>query len=645
MAVLSAGSLTKAYGTDVIFSGVSLEIQDNDRIGLVGCNGCGKTTLFRVLTGDLPADSGDIFRSKETVIGYMEQHVCRTPEISALAETMQVFAPLIRMEEELDYMNQQLAAHSMLTPEELHTLIEKQAHLNDTFLAQGGLTFRGRARSALMGLGFDEAQMALPVMSLSGGQKAKLQLAKLLLSGSNLLLLDEPTNHLDIASVEWLEDFLRAYTGAFVVISHDRYFLDRITNRTFELEHGKLWQYKGNYTASRTQKAERNLTAQREYEKQQVKLDKMRDYVRKNLAASSSTNSVGSRVKALEKMERENTLLERPQGPSQAMQVTFSIRNRGGNDVLKTTGLSLTIGGTDIFQKADLEIHRGQRVFLIGPNGCGKTSLFKTILGEIPATSGERKLGAGIEIGYYDQAQEGLDASKTVLDEVWDAYPHLKQGEVRGALAVFLFRGEDVFKPIGALSGGERARVLLLKLMLSQDNFLLLDEPTNHLDLDSCEALEQALQGYEGTLLVISHDRYFINKLSDQIYDLTPQGTVSYPGNYDDYLARVKMQTAQTPQAETVTPKQNDYKRRKEAQAEKRKVRAALARTEDEIERLEQEMAGIEDRLSEPEVSTDYAAAMELTGQLDRLRVQLEEAMGQWEELSAKVQAMEEEGE
>ena len=531
MALLSVSGLEKSYGTDTIFSGVSFEIQENERIGLVGVNGGGKTTLFRLLTGLLTPDNGSIAQSKQTNIGYMEQHVCRDSDISAYAEVLSVFSSLLDMEQELEYLNQQLQSAS----DKLSDLIEQHAALNDAFLHKGGLTFRGHTRSTLLGLGFSDEQMAMPVMSLSGGQKAKLQLAKLLLSEANLLLLDEPTNHLDISSVQWLEDFLRSYKGAVFVISHDRYFLDRITNRTFELEHGKLTIYKGNYSTYLKLKAEHNLTVQRNYDNTKKEIDRIYGIVEQQRRWNRERNikTAESKLKMIERLE---STLEKPADELETMEFHFDIQKRGGNDVLTVKDISLSYDSKPVFEHVTMDIHRKERIFLIGPNGCGKTSLFRTLLGMQSPNSGTIQFGSDIETGYYDQIQAGLHEDKTVLDEVWDRYPSMTQTELRCGLAAFLFFGDDVFKPISALSGGERARVLLLILMLSKANFLMLDEPTNHLDIQSCEALESALQSYEGTLLIISHDRYFINKMADKIYALTPNGIEQYIGNYDTYL-------------------------------------------------------------------------------------------------------------
>ncbi|HEX3037723.1 MAG TPA: ABC-F type ribosomal protection protein [Oscillospiraceae bacterium] len=635
MALLSASNLNKAFGTDVIFSNVSFEIQENDRVGLVGINGSGKTTLFKLLTGEYSADSGDIFKAKDTVIGYMEQHVCKDLDRTAYNEVLTVFAPLLKTERELEYINQQLQAK----PKNMDSLIEKQMLLNDSFVNGGGLTCRSRARSALLGLGFDDQQMAMPIGVLSGGQKAKLQLAKMLLSGANLLLLDEPTNHLDISSVEWLEDFLRSYSGSFIVISHDRYFLDKITNRTFEMENQRLTLYKGNYSSYLSQKEESKLAAQRKYDNTKKEISRIEGIVTQQRQWNREKNikTAESKLKVIDRLE---STLERPDAEQESIHFHFDISQRGGNDVLTVENLALAFDSKELFQNVNMEIHRGERIFLIGPNGCGKTSLLKTLLNTYSPTDGEIKFGAGIDVGYYDQIQAGLDPKKTVLDEIWDSYPKMTQTEIRNALAVFLFCGDDVFKSVSTLSGGERARVLLLRLMLSRANFLLLDEPTNHLDIGSCEALEAALQSYEGTLLIVSHDRYLINKTADRIYCLDHDGATEYIGNYDNYLEKRKIDVEQ--EIAEAPVKTNEYKERKKRDAELRKSRAALRRTEQEIDDVEQQVSALEQELLKPEIASDYEATMELTNKMDALRKRNDELFELWSKLSEELEQEEE---
>ncbi|XOQ49549.1 MAG: ABC-F type ribosomal protection protein [Eubacteriales bacterium] len=629
MGLLSASNLNKSFGTNVIFSGVSFEVQENDRIGLVGVNGSGKTTLLKLLTGELQPDAGDIFKANSTVLGYMEQHVCRDLDRSAYNEVLTVFSDLLQMEKELEEINLRLQAK----PKELDQLIERQAMLNDRFVAMGGLTCRSRARSALMGLGFDDEQMGMPVGVLSGGQKAKLQLAKMLLCGANLLLLDEPTNHLDISSVEWLEDFLRSYSGAYLVISHDRYFLDKITNRTFEMENQRLTVYKGNYTAYLAQKEENHLAAQRKYDNTQKEIKRIEGIVAQQRQWNKEKNikTAENKLKMIERLEKT---LEKPDDNPESIHFDFGISQRGGNDVLTVKNLALSFDGKRLFKNVNLHIRRRERVFLIGPNGCGKTSLLKTILGIHPPEAGEFRFGAGIDVGYYDQIQAGLHPEKTVIDEIWDSYPRMTQTEIRNALAVFLFKGDDVFKPVSALSGGERARVLLLRLMLSRNNFLLLDEPTNHLDIGSCEALEAALQSYEGTLLIVSHDRYLINKIADRVYYLDETGAQEFIGNYDEYLTASRQKTME--EAESPVVKPNEYKLQKERNAVIRKEKAEMRRCEARIGEIEKEIRELEQELLKPEIASDYQAAMEITEKISALTQENDEFYKQWSILAQK---------
>ncbi len=638
MALLSGSNLEKSFGTDVIFSGVSFEIQENDRIGLVGVNGSGKTTLFKVLMGEMSPDNGSIYKASGAVIGYMEQHVCRDLYRSAYSEVLTVFAPLLEMEKELEDINQRLLVHST------DALIERQALLTEQFSREGGLTCRSRARSALLGLGFSDEDMSSPVGVLSGGQKAKLQLAKMLLSNANLLLLDEPTNHLDITSVEWLEDFLRSYTGAFVVISHDRYFLDRVTNRTFEMENGRMEIYKGGYTQFLAQKEENQLAAKRKYENTRKEIQRLEGVVAQQRQWNREKNirTAESKLKVIQRLE---DTLEKPEEAPETLRFHFGIRQRGGNDVLQAEGLSLSFDHKQLFRNAGLELHRGERAFLLGPNGCGKTSFLKILLGIYPPDTGEYRFGTGIEVGYYDQIQSGMDLEKTVMDEIWDCYPSMTHTEVRNALAVFLFKGEDVFKDVRTLSGGERARVLLLKLMLSQNNFLLLDEPTNHLDIGSCQALEEALQEYEGTLLAVSHDRYLINKLADKIYVLDENGLQCYPGNYDAYLEKRKAGEKEEKTEKAPVGKGGaEYKLRKEREATLRKNRTALKKLEDEVSRVEEEIHNLQEQISLPEIASDYQEVARLSQELSQLKEENDRLFQQWGTLSEEIQLQEDAG-
>lgn len=634
MAILTVNNIKKMFGTDVIIQDITFEVQKGDRIGLVGINGSGKTTLFKVLNGEYTADEGTFTPARETSIGYMEQHVCRDMEKPAFDEVMTVFAPLLKMEAEIEVLTTKISE----MPENLNELIEKQAELNDRFIADGGLTCRNRAKSTLIGLGFAPEQIYAPIGVLSGGQKAKIQLAKMLLGESNLLLLDEPTNHLDIPSVEWLEDFLKNYNGSYIVISHDRYFLDAVTNRTFEIENTRLTEYKGNYTKYLQLKEENRLAMQRVYDNTQREIKRIEGIIEQQKRFNQERNyvTIASKQKSIDRLQ---ATLEKPEDDPDTIKFQFKASQRGGNDVLEAEELALSFGDHRLFKNVNLDIKRGEKVFLIGPNGCGKTSLLKVLLHIYKQTFGDFRFGANIDIGYYDQTQGNLDESKTVIDEIWDLHPYMTQTQVRSALAVFLFKGEDVYKPVKGLSGGERARVLLLKLMLSKANLLILDEPTNHLDIGSCEALENALLGYDGTLFVVSHDRYLINKLADKIYYLTPSGTTLYLGNYDAYLeARQKQEAAKAAaeaENENAVPKANTvYKQKKERASEIRKRRAALSKCEREIEAAEAEIDTLNEQLSNPETASDYEKMMEITNKITEQKALTDSLMNDWTELT-----------
>ncbi|MGN0650805.1 MAG: ribosomal protection-like ABC-F family protein [Oscillospiraceae bacterium] len=627
MLLLSMNNVAMSFADRELFANVSFDVYDDDKIGFVGVNGCGKTTLFRLLKGEHTPDEGGIHIAGSCRMGFMEQFACRDSSKTVFDEALTIFSDLEDMELELEEIHDKIDGGDHGSE-----ILERQHRLTEEYERSGGLTYKSRTASALMGLGFSESDMKLPTRVLSGGQKSKLQLAKLLLSQANLLLLDEPTNHLDIKSVEWLERFLTEYRGAYIVISHDRYFLDKVTKRTIELENRTVSDYKGGYTRFLQLKEEEMERRRKVYESTLKEIGRIEGIIEQQKRWNQAHNyvTIASKQKSIDRLE---ATLVKPEDAPDSIHFSFKSADSCGNDVFHAEKLALSFDGKQLFRNVTIDIKKGERVFLIGGNGCGKTSLFKILTGQYQPDSGEFSFGTRVQHGYFDQAQAGLDDSKTAIDEVWDLYPRMTETQVRTVLGSFLFKGDDVFKRISELSGGERARIAILKLMLSGANFLLLDEPTNHLDINSCEALENALRSYDGTLFIISHDRYLINKLADRIYALTPEGVKEYHGSYDDYLAKAEQEQGLSVQSEKQEKpaKTNDYKQRKERESERRKLNTRVVRAEKEIEELDEKIAALAEELY---AITDYQLAMEKSNELEELRARQEQVMSEWEEAS-----------
>lgn len=635
MIVLSGNDISVSFGGETLFHDVNFRLEENGRAGLVGVNGCGKTTLMHVINGRQEAETGGISKAAGIKLGCMEQYVIRDDNITLYDEVLEIFRPLIDAENELADI-----AVAIDTGDHSEQTLSRQMQLQERFEREGGLTYKSMTCSALAGLGFSEDDFNKPISVMSGGQKSKAQLAKLLLSGSNILLLDEPTNHLDITACEWLEKFLTEYKGAYIVISHDRYFLDKVTDTTFEMENRTLREYKGNYTRYLELKAEAREAQQRVYDRTVKEINRIEGIVEQQKRWGQEHNFITAASKQ-KQADRLKETLEKPEDLPEAIKFTFRAKEGGANDVLIAKGLSKSFDGTAVFTNAELDIKKNTTTFILGENGCGKTTLLKILTGEYQADSGEYKFGNNIQFGYYDQAQTDLDPSKTVIDEVWDRYPGMTQTQVRSALAQFLFKGDDVFKNVGKLSGGEKARVSLLKLMLSKANMLLLDEPTNHLDIHSREALENALASYGGTLLIVSHDRYLINKLADRIVWLGKTGTVNIDGNYDRYieLKEAKAQSEQAVQVKAAEGRKNDYKERKERESTLRKLSGALKRCEQAIDEIGLKTAELAQQMSQPEIATDYEKTSALAQEIEALKEKEEALTAEWMELSEQIES------
>lgn len=628
MPLLTVHNLKKSFVTRVLFENVSFEVESGDHIGFVGVNGCGKSTLFRILLGEEQADEGTVNIPGGTKIGSMNQNV--SAEVCSLFDyVLQVFSELSAIEAETDRINSEIAAAGGdVDPK----LIERQHALNEKYWADGGSTYRARTRSTLLGLGFTEDELSRSINSFSGGQRNKAQLAKLLLSDANLLLLDEPTNHLDISAIEWLENFLSAYRGSFIVISHDRYFLDKVTNRTMELKDRRLFISKGNYSRHLELRSTARELEMRQYLRTKKEIKRIEGIVEQQRRWGQERNFITAASKQKQADRLKATLVE-PERDSASIHFHFEAKEVGGNDVLAAKKLAKSFDGKLVFRNVDMLIKKGEKVFLLGDNGCGKTTLLNILAGRMRPTEGSYYLGSHVEEAYYEQTMTSLDPEATVLREVWDRYyTTISHKDICNALAAFLFRGDEIEKQIKLLSGGEAARVQLLKLMLTKANLLLLDEPTNHLDIASREALEAALEGYNGTMLIVTHDRYLVNRLADRILHMTPNGLQEYIGGYDDYIAAVNESRAQADeQKRTQSRNALDYRERKQQQSILNRAKGETARCEAAVSKAEAELDEINEELAKPYIASDYKKACALSEKAAEKRQQIDELYKKWE--------------
>ncbi|QWH15880.1 ABC transporter ATP-binding protein [Bacillus mycoides] len=636
--LLQVNGLSKVYGAETILANIKLEVQTKDRIALVGRNGAGKSTLLKIIAGELSHDGGEIIKPKDVSMGYLAQNTGLETSLTIWDEMLTVFTHLQQMETKLRRLEQEMGKEENFSIAAIYEkLLADYDQLQLDYKDQGGYQYEADIRSILSGLGFPVETHQTTISTLSGGQKTRLALGKLLLTRPDLLILDEPTNHLDIETLTWLEQYLQGYPGAILIVSHDRYFLDKLVTQVYEISNKESRRFVGNYSKYLDSKSALYEQEMKRYEKQQDEISKLEDFVQKNIARASTTKRAQSRRKQLDRME----VLARPLGDSKSASFHFDIEKQSGNDVLQVKDATIGYYQEPIIEHVNMRLTRGDSVALVGPNGIGKSTLLKSIVNKLQLLHGNVAFGSNVSVGYYDQEQANLTSSKRVLNELWDEYPLQPEKEIRTILGNFLFTGDDVLKPVSSLSGGQKARLALAKLMMQKSNLLILDEPTNHLDLNSKEILENALIDYPGTLLFVSHDRYFINRVTTTVVELSTEGAQEYLGDYDYYvekknemIERAELeQEDEVPVQKVVAQEKLNYLEEKERKQLERQRTRKIEELEQNIIGLEEEIATLEDQLCLPEIYADYEKASEITTKKQTLQEQLEACMAEWEEL------------
>lgn len=643
MIVLQVNQLYKSFITDEILSGVKLEVQHRDRVALVGRNGAGKSTLLKIIAGQMSFDSGEVIIPKDIRVGYLEQHAGINSDLSIWDEMMTIFSALQAQEKKLRYLEQQMADPAIYEDGEAYArIMSEYDQLQYDFKDAGGYQYEADTRSVLHGMQFFPHDYDKPIQSLSGGQRTRLALAKLLLSKPDLLILDEPTNHLDIETLSWLEGYLKAYEGAILIVSHDRYFLDQVVNIVYEVSRTKVAKYTGNYSAYLDDKAKNYERDMKMFERQMDEKAKLETFIQKNLARASTTKMAQSRRKVLEKTD----WMDSPDGDEKSASFGFTIDRQSGNDVLAIDALTIGYPNKEISSNISMRVFREDRLALVGPNGVGKSTLLKTVVKDLATLAGDIRYGTNVQIGYYDQEQAKLNSTKSVLQELWDEWPLMNEKDIRNVLGRFLFSGDDVGKSVNSLSGGEKARLALAKLMMQKSNFLVLDEPTNHLDLDSKEVLENALIDYPGTLLFVSHDRYFINRIATKVVELSGTGSFEYLGDYDYYLEKkleleelAQMKAAATAtQVNTTSTKASTSMIDKDAKKRERQIRRTIEEIEAKMATLDETITTHEEALCDPEIFSNHEKALVIQTELDTAKEQHDELEMQWLELHEQLE-------